>query len=147
LDEITNVNSNAIGDRTSCAAFNECHGFVKQPPTRRLHTMTHPTDLKELPAGQLGTTVSGTVQAPFIYFDDVAALGVQALSFQIEVAARTILPTADGGTRSEFVVTGHLRCSLSAAVALKEAIEKCLAMFTQATQGQQPAEPAPGLLN
>jgi hypothetical protein len=147
LDEITDVNSNATGDRAGYAALNECHGFIKQPPIRRRQTMTNPTDPKELPAGQPEITVSGTVQAPFIYFDGVAGLGVQAALIQIEVAAGTILPTAAGGTRHEFVVTGHLRCSLVAALALKEAIERCLAMFTQATQGKQPPEPAPGPLN
>jgi hypothetical protein len=109
--------------------------------------MPNPTDPKNLPAGQPEITVTGAVQAPFIYFDGVAALGVQAGSIQIEVAARTILPAADGGVSTEFVVTGHLRCGLAAALALREAIERSLAMFTQATQEKQAAEPALGLLN
>jgi hypothetical protein len=105
---------------------------------------TNPTVI--LPAGQPGLTVAGNKRAPFIYLDGCAAYGTQAGAIQIEVAARTILPTPDGGTRNEFVVTGHLRCSQAAAMELRTAIDKALATLAELAQ-QQSQEPKGGRLN
>jgi hypothetical protein len=106
-------------------------------------------DPTELPPVQPTIALTGNEWAPFIYCDGVSALGTQAGAIQIELAARTILPTPDGGTRNEYVATAHLRCSPAAAIALKEALDKALAMLAQAMQqGQeQPPQPAPGRLN
>jgi hypothetical protein len=103
------------------------------------------------PQSAQGTVViAGNESAPFLYFDGVSAFGMQNGAIQIELAARTIVPIPDGGTRNEFVATAHLRCSPAAATALKEALDGALAMFAQATQqggAQPPPGPVPGRLN
>jgi hypothetical protein len=76
-----------------------------------------------------GVVVVGNSAAPIVYWDGVGTFGTHHGIIQIEVAAGTILPTPDGGTRTEFVVTAHLRCSLNAALTLKDAIEKAIEMM------------------
>ncbi len=76
--------------------------------------------------------------APFIYFDLVPTHGLLGGAVQIELAARTISPLPDGvATIIEFVTVGRLRCTPAAAVALREAIDKALAML-------QPPATVPG---
>jgi hypothetical protein len=110
--------------------------------------MTNPTDAPtELPPVQPGITVTGNERAPFIYLDGVATFGTQAGAIQIELAARTILPTPDGATKNEFVVTAHLRCSPAAAMQLRDAIDKSLAMVQQALEQGSPEAPTGARLN
>lgn len=81
-----------------------------------------------------GIAVTGNQTAPFIVWDGVATFGLRDGIVQVEVAAGTIVPTADGGTRTEFIITGHLRCSIEAAIALKTAIDQALLMRKQAPE-------------
>lgn len=76
-----------------------------------------------------------TDTAPFVYFDMAPVFGVLDGVIQIELAARTISPDA-GGTKIEYLTTCRLRCNASAAMGLREALDKAVAMLRQ-------PEPAP----
>jgi hypothetical protein len=65
--------------------------------------------------------------APFIYFDGVATFGVYAGAIQLELAANTIMPEGTG-TRTDVLVAAHLRCSPTAAMVLRDAINRALEM-------------------
>jgi hypothetical protein len=66
-------------------------------------------------------------RAQFIYFDGPATFGTSGGVIQIELAANTIMPEG-AGTRTDVVITAHLRCSPGAARALKDAIDRALEM-------------------
>src|SRR5438270_82149 len=48
----------------------------------------------------------------------------------LELAATTVMPEGKR-TRSEVLITGHLRCSLAAAAQIRDAIDRALAMPAQ----------------
>jgi hypothetical protein len=75
---------------------------------------------------------------PFIYFDGVACYGALHGVVEIELAARIMIPTPDGGVELKFVPTGRLRCSPAAAESLRLSIETAAKMARQAQQ-QPPA--------
>jgi hypothetical protein len=80
-------------------------------------------------------------RAPFVYFDGVPTFGIHNGAIQIELAANTVLP--DGkGVKIDVVITAHLRCSPAAVIALRETIDKILALLQQGQQ--QVAQPFPG---
>jgi hypothetical protein len=84
-----------------------------------------------------------SASAPFVYFDLTGALGVMNGAVQIELASRILIPLPDGNATAEFVTTGHLRCSPTAAMTLRDAIDKTLQMLQQPL----PQAVAPGKLN
>jgi len=82
----------------------------------------------ETKAGGIKIAPGSSEQAPFIYFDGVVTYGVNNGAIQIELAANTIMP--DGpGTKTDVLITAHLRCSPAAASALRDMIDKALAML------------------
>jgi hypothetical protein len=85
--------------------------------------------------------------APFIYFDIAPTYGTMAGAIQIELASRVLIPTEDGRTRAEFVVTGRLRCSPVAIANLREAIDKSLELLKQIQEQPAGAAAAGGKLN
>jgi hypothetical protein len=85
-----------------------------------------------------------STSAPFVYFDTAPTFGIMAGTIQVELISRTLVPTADGGAKPEFQVTGRLRCSPKAAKNLREVLTKALAMLeassadhTQAAHGDK----------
>ncbi|MGH6705137.1 MAG: hypothetical protein ACREC2_01520 [Bradyrhizobium sp.] len=76
--------------------------------------------------------------APLIYFDGVACHGALHGVVEIELAARIMSPTADGGVEIKFIPTCRLRCSPAAAESLRQSIEIAIKMAQQALQ-QPPA--------
>jgi hypothetical protein len=68
-----------------------------------------------------------TEQAPFIYFDGVVTYGVNFGIIQIELAANILSPEGKG-VRTDVLITAHLRCGPTAAIALRESITKALEM-------------------
>jgi hypothetical protein len=64
-------------------------------------------------------------QAPFIFFDGVAAFGVTHGVIQFELGANIIVPVGTD-TRTDVLITAHLRCSPAAAMGLRQAIDKVL---------------------
>ena len=69
--------------------------------------------------------------APIISFDYVPTYGIFAGVIHIELAARTLLPLANGRAVSRMVEVGRIRCSPAAAKALKEALEAALKTLEQ----------------
>ena len=83
-----------------------------------------------VPTVELSNT--GAESAPFIYFDGVVTGGIHHGTIRLELAAGTIVPTPDGKTKTVHVITGHLRCSPSAAAELRKAIDGALLLLTPA---------------
>ncbi len=93
-----------------------------------------------------GVTISNgsAERAPFIYFDGVSCFGHHNGAIQLELAAHLLMPVGPG-VRVDVIQTAHLRCSLAAALALREALDKSIAMMQQ---GQaQPVENIPAIKN
>jgi hypothetical protein len=70
--------------------------------------------------------------APFIYFGEVLTAGVHQGNVRLELGASTAIPTADGQAKTVHVITAHLRCSPSAALTLRDAIDKALLLLAPA---------------
>jgi hypothetical protein len=104
-------------------------------------------DTTDKPTGtpRAGLTVLSS-EAPFIYFDGATTYGVNFGAIQIELAANIIVPTEDGGTKTEIVMTAHLRCSPKAAAGLRDSIDRVLAMVEQAANAAAMGKPE-GKLN
>jgi hypothetical protein len=91
---------------------------------------------ESIPKG-IKIAVGSSEQAPFIYFDGAATYGVNNGAIQIELAANTIMPEGTG-TRTDVLITAHLRCSPSAAIGLRDAITRALEMSATADQKIEP---------
>ena len=68
-------------------------------------------------------------RAPFVYFDNAPAYGVMGGAIEIELTARTLVPTSFGPTTVEIFPIARLRCSPIAAAALMEALRGALEML------------------
>ena len=79
--------------------------------------------------------------APIIYFDIAPAHGVIGGAVQIEVAARILYAVSDGSVETKFISSGRLRCSPTAAMNLRTAIDASLRMILEQPQ-QTPAATA-----
>jgi hypothetical protein len=84
-------------------------------------------------------TASGVIfaessTAPYIYFDGVSCHGAMHGVIELELAARMMAPTIDGGVHMTFGTVARLRCSPAAAAALLDSIEKATKMATQPQQ-------------
>jgi hypothetical protein len=75
---------------------------------------------------------SSAENAPFIYFDAVLTAGVHQGNVRLELGASTVIPTGDGRAKTVQVITAHLRCSPSAAVTLRNAIDNALLLLAPA---------------
>jgi hypothetical protein len=75
---------------------------------------------------------SSAESAPFIYFDTVLTAGVYQDNIRLEVGASTVIPTGDGAAKTVHVITAHLRCSPSAALTVRDAIDKALLLLAPA---------------
>ncbi|MHC2625097.1 hypothetical protein ACVIW2_007129 [Bradyrhizobium huanghuaihaiense] len=89
-------------------------------------------------------STSSSERAPIIYFDGASCFGHHNGAIQIELAANLLMPVG-AAVRVDVVQTAHLRCSVPAALALREALDKALAMYKQGQQ--QPAEDIPAVKN
>src|SRR3982074_3011065 len=72
--------------------------------------------------------------APFVYFDLSPTHGILVGTVQIELAARILNAVPDGGVEIKFITTGRLRCSPTAALNLRNAIEDSLKMLEHPQQ-------------
>ena len=69
--------------------------------------------------------------APVVYFDIVAAYGTMNGGIEAELATRILLPRTDGTTDVKFLSSGRLRCSPTAAIQLRNALDAALKMLEQ----------------
>ena len=86
--------------------------------------MAQESDLK---GPTIKIAASSSEQAPFVYFDGVPTYGVHAGVLQLELGANTVMPEGTG-TRTDVLITAHLRCSPQAALNLRDAINRILEM-------------------
>jgi hypothetical protein len=101
----------------------------------------------ETPASSQGPVIisnSSSERAPIIYFDGASCFGHHNGAIQIELAANLLMPVG-AAVRVDVVQTAHLRCSPAAALALREALDKALAMLKLGQQ--QPEEAIPAMKN
>jgi hypothetical protein len=101
----------------------------------------------ETPAANQGPVIissSSSERAPIIYFDGASCFGHHNGAIQIELAANLLMPIG-AAVRVDVVQTAHLRCSPAAALALREALDKALAMLKLGQQ--QPEEAIPAVKN
>ena len=68
---------------------------------------------------------------PMIYFDIAPAYGVMGGIVQVELGARVLVPQPDDSVDVKFVSCGRLRCSATAAVHLRNALDASLKMLEQ----------------
>ena len=103
-------------------------------------------DPETTPANQGAVTISGSSseRAPIVYFDNVSCFGHHNGSIQIELVTNLLMPVG-AAVRVDVVQTAHLRCSPAAALALREALDKALAMLKLGQQ--QPDEAIPAMKN
>ncbi len=87
--------------------------------------MTEPAEKNELPVYENVDT------APFIYFDISPAHGIMGGTIQIELASRILNAVSDGSVEIKFITSGRLRCSPTAALNLRNAIDAALKMLEE----------------
>lgn len=69
--------------------------------------------------------------APVVFFDNAPACGVFGGNVEVELSARTLIPRSDNSVIPEVICTAHLRCNPQAAVALRDALDRALAMLSE----------------
>lgn len=90
--------------------------------------------------------------APIIYFDSIPVFGALGGNIEVELAARLLMPKSDGSVAADMNCTAHLRCPLLAAMALRDALDKAIAMASPrpskslAINGDDDDEPVSHLL-
>jgi len=92
--------------------------------------VANPPDIDPPGQGQ-GPTYDNRNDVPNIYFDIAPAYGVMSGIVQIELGARILVPHADDTVDVRFVTCGRLRCSATAAMHLRNALDASLKMLEQ----------------
>jgi hypothetical protein len=72
--------------------------------------------------------------APFVYFDISPAHRIMGGAIQIELASRILNAVSDRSVEIKFITAGRLRCSPTAAMNLRNAIDAALKMLEQPQQ-------------
>ncbi len=90
--------------------------------------MTEPAENNELPVYENVDT------APFVYFDISPAHGIMGGAIQIELASRILNAVSDGSVEIKFITSGRLRCSPTAALNLRNAIDASRKMLEESQQ-------------
>ena len=108
---------------------------------------THQRKLRELPQekGKPAPMVQshGGDQAPFLYFENAVAFGVNGAVVQIELSANVIIPVIVNGkseVRVRSVVVSHLRATHATMALLADAIEKALMITGPLDRNAMPEE-------
>jgi hypothetical protein len=77
--------------------------------------------------------------APVVFFDNVPVYGALGGNVEIELSARMLMPKPDGGVGVDMTCAAHLRCSINAAMLLRDALDKAIRMATAKQAARQPA--------
>jgi hypothetical protein len=80
-------------------------------------------------------TVKDGARAPIIYFDICPTFGLNNGVVSLMLAVGLVLPTAGGGTLTRPSAAAHLRCSVAAAMQLRDTIDKVL-LLTAPAEGK-----------
>jgi hypothetical protein len=83
------------------------------------------------PGTASGPTYDNRNDVQTIYFDIAPAYGVMSGIVQIELGQRILVPHSDDSVDVRFVTSGRLRCSATAAVHLRNALDASLKMLEQ----------------
>jgi hypothetical protein len=83
------------------------------------------------PEKTTGFSYDNRNDVPTIYFDIAPAYGVMSGIVQIELGARLLVPQQDDSVDVRFVTCGRLRCSATAALHLRNALDASLKMLEQ----------------
>jgi len=84
-----------------------------------------------------GVVVTDNRSAPFIFFDGAPSFGVNGGIVSITLAAARHLSTGDQTVSTDVVAVAHLRCSIKAAMDLRNSIDK--ALLLQARVSEKPS--------
>jgi hypothetical protein len=80
--------------------------------------------------------VSDVPHAPFIFYEGAAALGFTNGVVNLTLSANRTWIGANGATINDQVVTAYLRGNISAAINLRDAIDKALLLATPTQEGK-----------
>jgi hypothetical protein len=97
-----------------------------------------PPVVEQIPSVQNGISAVASANAPFLFFDDARAVGYYNGVIRVTLCAARDLPTA-AGIGIDWAVTGHLRMSIPAARALRDAIDSALLLATPAATASDDA--------
>jgi hypothetical protein len=85
--------------------------------------------MTDTPALEQQTIVPiGAPEAPIIYFDECTNFGCNHGIVNTTLVAAVYTPQADGQIGVKFVVQAHLRMRIQAAIGLREALNKAVAI-------------------
>lgn len=91
--------------------------------------------------------MKNTATAPMIYFDGAPTLGLSNSVVEIDLSARVMNLYQGDRVTTDTLCVAHLKCSIEAAVQLRTAINKALAMAKYEEADVLPEdddEPSPG---
>ena len=93
--------------------------------------MTDKPDIKPPSPGALpDLSISGSIHAPFLYFEDASAFGHLNGIIQVTLEAMKIYPSIAQGVTRERVAVAHLRMNIPATRSLITALERALLLAT-----------------
>jgi hypothetical protein len=90
--------------------------------------LANPPDMDPPGKGQVPTFANRN-DVPTIYFDIAPAYGVMSGIVQVELGARILVPHQDDSVDVRFISCGRLRCSATAALHLRNALDASLKML------------------
>jgi len=74
------------------------------------------------------SVIKNAAAAPVVFFDNAPTYGNFQGIIEVELAARLLVPRTDNQVAVELAAVAHLRSSPQAAMALRDALDKALAM-------------------
>jgi hypothetical protein len=83
------------------------------------------TPVEDIPSVQDGISAIASANAPFLYFDNAPTFGHYNGTIRVTLTAARDMPVG-GAVRQDAVIVAHLRMNVTAALALKSAIEGAL---------------------
>ena len=92
--------------------------------------MADPADIDQPGKGQV-PAFDNRNDIPTVYFDIAPAYGVMSGIVQVELGARILIPHQDDSLDVRFVSCARLRCSATAAIHLRNALDASLKMLEQ----------------